>query len=292
MTLTWRASKYKVHKLLKRYILLELVLLQTNPTTTGSSANQPYHNWFFANQPYHNWFFANQPYDSWLFSKPTLPHLGFFCKATLPHLVLCTPTLTTTGYLQTNSTTTGSLQTNPTTSGPLQIDPYHIWSFENQPYYSRFFCKPSLPQLVLLQTNPTTSCPLQINPTTTGSSVNQPYHNWLFANQPYHNWSFANQPYHNWSFANEPYHTWFFCKPNLSQLDLLQTNPTTTGSSAKPALTQLGSSAPPHPVLLQTNPTTTGSSANFFHLDVHHVCYIMLVQRFEPQGRRFTNFYY
>ena len=70
MTLTWRASKYKVHKLLKRYILLELVLLQTNPTTTGSSANQPYHNWFF----------ANQPYDSWLFSKPTLPHLGFFAK--------------------------------------------------------------------------------------------------------------------------------------------------------------------------------------------------------------------
>ena len=29
---------------------------------------------------------------------------------------------------------------------------------------------------------------------------------------------------------------------------------------------------------------------NIFHLDVHHVC--MLVQRFEPQGRRFTNFHY
>ena len=27
-----------------------------------------------------------------------------------------------------------------------------------------------------------------------------------------------------------------------------------------------------------------------FHLDVHYVC--MLVQRFEPQGRRFTNFHY
>ena len=26
---------------------------------------------------------------------------------------------------------------------------------------------------------------------------------------------------------------------------------------------------------------------NIFHLDVHYVC--MLVQRFEPQGRRFTN---
>ena len=29
---------------------------------------------------------------------------------------------------------------------------------------------------------------------------------------------------------------------------------------------------------------------NIFHLDVHYVC--MLVQRFEPQGRRFTNFDY
>ena len=29
---------------------------------------------------------------------------------------------------------------------------------------------------------------------------------------------------------------------------------------------------------------------NIFHLDVHHVC--MLVQRFEPQGRRFTSFHY
>ena len=27
-----------------------------------------------------------------------------------------------------------------------------------------------------------------------------------------------------------------------------------------------------------------------FHLDVHYVC--MLVRRFEPQGRRFTNFHY
>ena len=29
--------------------------------------------------------------------------------------------------------------------------------------------------------------------------------------------------------------------------------------------------------------------ANIFHLDVHYV--YMLVQRFEPQGRRFTNFH-
>ena len=29
---------------------------------------------------------------------------------------------------------------------------------------------------------------------------------------------------------------------------------------------------------------------NIFHLDVHYVC--MLVQLFEPQGRRFTNFHY
>ena len=29
---------------------------------------------------------------------------------------------------------------------------------------------------------------------------------------------------------------------------------------------------------------------NIFHLDVHYVC--MLVQRFELQGRRFTNFHY
>ena len=29
---------------------------------------------------------------------------------------------------------------------------------------------------------------------------------------------------------------------------------------------------------------------NIFHLDVHYVC--MLVQRFEPQGRRFTNLHY
>ena len=28
---------------------------------------------------------------------------------------------------------------------------------------------------------------------------------------------------------------------------------------------------------------------NIFHLDVHYVWYNMLVQRFEPQGRRFTN---
>ena len=149
MTPTWRASKYKVHKLLKRYILLELVLLQTNPTTTGSSANQPYHNWFF----------ANQPYDSRLFSKPTLPHLSFFCKATLPHLVLLHTNPTTTGYLQTNSTTTGSLQTNPTTSvlckstlqQPvlLQTNPTTTGSSANQPYHNWFFCKPTLPHLLL-----------------------------------------------------------------------------------------------------------------------------------------------
>ena len=29
---------------------------------------------------------------------------------------------------------------------------------------------------------------------------------------------------------------------------------------------------------------------DIFHLDVHYVC--MLVQCFEPQGRRFTNFHY
>ena len=29
---------------------------------------------------------------------------------------------------------------------------------------------------------------------------------------------------------------------------------------------------------------------SIFHLDVHYVC--MLVQRFEPQGRSFTNFHY
>ena len=29
---------------------------------------------------------------------------------------------------------------------------------------------------------------------------------------------------------------------------------------------------------------------NIFHLDVHYVC--TLVQRFEPQGRCFTNFHY
>ena len=31
---------------------------------------------------------------------------------------------------------------------------------------------------------------------------------------------------------------------------------------------------------------------DIFHLDVHYVCYTVLVQRFEPQGRRFTNFHY
>ena len=31
---------------------------------------------------------------------------------------------------------------------------------------------------------------------------------------------------------------------------------------------------------------------NIFHLDVHYVCYTMLVQCFELQGRRFTIFYY
>jgi len=30
-------------------------------------------------------------------------------------------------------------------------------------------------------------------------------------------------------------------------------------------------------------------SDNIFHLDVHYVCYTMLVRRFEPQGRRFTS---
>ena len=29
-----------------------------------------------------------------------------------------------------------------------------------------------------------------------------------------------------------------------------------------------------------------------FHLDVHYVFYVKLVQRFEPQGRRFTNFHH
>ena len=33
-----------------------------------------------------------------------------------------------------------------------------------------------------------------------------------------------------------------------------------------------------------------GGEDNIFHLDVHYVC--TLVQRFEPQGRRFTNFHY
>ena len=33
-----------------------------------------------------------------------------------------------------------------------------------------------------------------------------------------------------------------------------------------------------------------GGGGIFFHLDVHYVC--MLVQRFEPQGRRFANFCY
>ena len=31
---------------------------------------------------------------------------------------------------------------------------------------------------------------------------------------------------------------------------------------------------------------------NIFHLAVHYVCYNILVQRFEPQGWRFTNFHY
>ena len=30
---------------------------------------------------------------------------------------------------------------------------------------------------------------------------------------------------------------------------------------------------------------------NIFHLNALYVCYTMLVQRFEPQGRRFTNFH-
>ena len=33
-------------------------------------------------------------------------------------------------------------------------------------------------------------------------------------------------------------------------------------------------------------------SDNILHLDVHYVCYTMLVERFEPQGRCFTNFHY
>ena len=33
-----------------------------------------------------------------------------------------------------------------------------------------------------------------------------------------------------------------------------------------------------------------GGGYNILHLDVRYVC--MLVQRFEPQGRRFTNFHY
>ena len=33
-----------------------------------------------------------------------------------------------------------------------------------------------------------------------------------------------------------------------------------------------------------------GGGNNIFHLDVYYVC--MLVQRFESQGRRFTNFHY
>ena len=33
-------------------------------------------------------------------------------------------------------------------------------------------------------------------------------------------------------------------------------------------------------------------SNNIFHLNVHYVRYTMLVQHFEPQGRRFTNFHY
>ena len=32
------------------------------------------------------------------------------------------------------------------------------------------------------------------------------------------------------------------------------------------------------------------SSDNIFHLDVHYMC--KPVHRFEPQGRRFTNFHY
>ena len=31
---------------------------------------------------------------------------------------------------------------------------------------------------------------------------------------------------------------------------------------------------------------------NILHLDVHYVCYTMLVQSFELQGRHFTNFHY
>ena len=31
---------------------------------------------------------------------------------------------------------------------------------------------------------------------------------------------------------------------------------------------------------------------NIFHLTVHYVCYTMVVQHFEPQGRGFINFHY
>ena len=31
---------------------------------------------------------------------------------------------------------------------------------------------------------------------------------------------------------------------------------------------------------------------NIFHLDVHYVCYTVLLQHFELQGRCFTNFHY
>ena len=50
------------------------------------------------------------------------------------------------------------------------------------------------------------------------------------------------------------------------------------------------------PYTITLRPTTVCQSTfffffdNIFHLDVHYVC--MLVQRFEPQGRRFTNFHY
>ena len=38
--------------------------------------------------------------------------------------------------------------------------------------------------------------------------------------------------------------------------------------------------------------STVFSPDNIFHLDVHYACYTMLVQRYEPQGRRLTNFHY
>ena len=45
-------------------------------------------------------------------------------------------------------------------------------------------------------------------------------------------------------------------------------------------------------VMLEPLLMSTSCVDNIVHLSVHYVCYIMLVQRFEPQGRHFTNFHY